>query len=89
MTVLNSVDGQCKEITAPSGRTYRATRGQYHVESDRDAKAMRAVGCFPVQGAVRAAGRTCTGCGFVAFFTVCGRCGAPTRSPHAPAQQAA
>lgn len=47
------------------------------VDSSLDRKTLRDLGAFDINvgGQVRAAGRTCGDCGFVGFFTTCGRCG--------------
>lgn len=50
------------------------------VDSKLDRKTLLDLGAFDINvgGASRAPGRVCTRCGFVGFFTSCGRCGAPT-----------
>ena len=82
MTRLLSPDHACVQVDAPSGRRYSGT--VLDVTHPGDVRAMRAAGytAASVAGSTaRTASRTCTRCGFRAFFTTCGRCGGVCTDP--------
>lgn len=61
---------------ARSGRSRTYSGRIVDVDNPSHLRALRQLGAFPVNvGGRTAGGYRCTGCGFAAFFTTCGRCG--------------
>ncbi|HEY2763402.1 MAG TPA: hypothetical protein VGJ13_05230 [Pseudonocardiaceae bacterium] len=73
-------DGAVTGVQVEGARTGRTTNYQgriVEVTNPQHEKALRDLGAFPVNlGGQPAGGYRCGSCGFVAYFTTCGRCGA-------------
>ncbi len=72
-----SPDAGCVQVDVPTTRGTTRYTGRIVDATPEHAAMLRQAGYFPASlgGVNRAGGRRCAQCGFVGYFTRCGRCG--------------
>lgn len=85
MPRMLSPDDACRGVDVPTYGGKASYNGTViDVSEPSHARALKAAGytvASIAQGPIRSGGYSCTGCGFSAFFKVCGRCGGSCERP--------